>query len=235
VFHVPEGDGPFPVVVLSHGWIATPEIYEPVVTELARNGYLAVAPAYPLSNGLAPGGPTISDVTNQPADASFVLDQVIGASADPESWLYGLADTEHIAAGGHSLGAFTTMGFFNSCCADDRIDAAFPVAGSMPDYEGTWFGGIDTPILVIHGDRDELVPYSRSEQIYAEANSPKYFLTLLGGTHADFATAPGTQQWDISVDAILAFLDGYLRADADALDELAEIGNVDGVSTLVAS
>jgi len=233
VFHVPQGDGPFPVVLFSHGWIATPEIYAPIATQIAEAGYLVVAPAYPLSNGAAPGGPIVGDVLNQPVDASFVLDQVLAASGDEASWLHGLADAEHVAAGGHSLGGFTTMGFFNSCCTDDRIDAAFAVAGNMPGYEGTPYEGIDTPILLIHGDQDELVPYARSEAIYADANPPKYFLTLLGGKHAPFATEPAGEQVQIGVAVMLDFLDGYLRGNETALTDMTEIGNVEGVSTFV--
>jgi len=235
VFHVPKGDGPFPVVVFSHGWIATPEVYLPVLTRLAEHGYLAVAPAYPLSNGAAPGGPITRDVVNQPADASFVLDQVIAASRDESHWLSGLVDEDRVAAGGHSLGGFTTLGFFNSCCTDDRVDAAFPVAGSMASFPGEWFEGTDTPILLVHGDQDELVPYSRSADAYAQANAPKYFLTLLGGKHADFALNAEGRQFDITMDVILAFLDGYLRDDTAALEEIDELGNVAGVSTLVSA
>lgn len=234
VYHVPKGDGPFPVVVFGHGWIATPEIYAPVLDQIAAEGYLVVAPAYPLSNGAAPGGPSLRDIANQPGDASFAIDSVLAASEDENSWLYGLADPERIAVGGHSWGGFTTMGFFNTCCVDKRVDAAFPIAGGQAKFEGEWdFANVTIPLLLIHGDQDELVGYSNSETIFAAAQGPTYFLTLLAGKHAPFATEPASQGTQISVAVILEFLDGYLRGNDAALAEMTTTGNVEGVSTLV--
>ncbi len=232
VFHVPSGDGPFPLVLFSHGLGATPEAYAPLLDVIASAGYVVAAPAYPLSNGNAVGGGSVVDTANQPADASFVLDEVLAASDDDASWLAGLVDAEHIALGGHSLGGITTLGFFNSCCADDRVDAAFPISGRVVNFPGTAYAGIAVPVLLIHGDHDELVPYASSEEAYANVVSPKYLLTLVGGTHSGILRA---EQGAITTTVILDFLDGYLKDDAAALDDITEDGNVEGVATLVSA
>jgi fermentation-respiration switch protein FrsA (DUF1100 family) len=49
------------------------------------------------------------------------------------------------------------------------------------------------PILVIHGDRDSIVPYSLGEELYERLAGPKQFLRLPGADHNDF--------FDISRDA----------------------------------
>lgn len=44
---------------------------------------------------------------------------------------------------------------------------------------------VDSPKLFIHGDKDEIVPFSMGEQLYREAESPKYFLRLEDSGHND--------------------------------------------------
>ena len=46
--------------------------------QLASLGYVVVAVDYPLTNGLAPGGPDVKDVVNQLADVSFLIDTPAG-------------------------------------------------------------------------------------------------------------------------------------------------------------
>jgi fermentation-respiration switch protein FrsA (DUF1100 family) len=41
-------------------------------------------------------------------------------------------------------------------------------------------------ILIIHGDQDEIIPYSMGEEVFEAANQPKKFLNIPGGRHNDF-------------------------------------------------
>ena len=72
----------------------------------------------------------IGDVVNQPGDVSFVIDEVLAASEDPESPLHGVVDPEAIGVVGHSLGGATTWAVaFNTATRDERIDSAMVFAG----------------------------------------------------------------------------------------------------------
>ncbi|MGI8709494.1 MAG: alpha/beta hydrolase family protein, partial [Acidimicrobiales bacterium] len=122
--------GRFPLVIFSHGVTGKATFYNQVLRAWASAGYVVVAPDYPLSNLDAPGGPTVSDVGQQPGDASFVLDQFLGDAKSAKELPAPLAkvadhiDGDHIAAVGHSLGAITSLGLgYATCCTDDRIDA----------------------------------------------------------------------------------------------------------------
>lgn len=42
-----------------------------------------------------------------------------------------------------------------------------------------------TPILVVHGNRDEVVPLEQGKQLYQLANEPKTLFEVEGGTHGD--------------------------------------------------
>jgi fermentation-respiration switch protein FrsA (DUF1100 family) len=44
---------------------------------------------------------------------------------------------------------------------------------------------ISIPKLIIHGDNDELVPFSMGEKLFEEAGEPKYFYPIKGAGHND--------------------------------------------------
>jgi len=56
------------------------------------------------------------------------------------------------------------------------------------------------PILVAHGDEDEVVPYALGERLFAAAPEPKRFFRAVGAHHNDVFDAPGL------IDAIAAFV-----------------------------
>lgn len=43
----------------------------------------------------------------------------------------------------------------------------------------------NTPILIIHGDRDEVVPFSQGERLFSLANEPKTLFNVKDGRHGD--------------------------------------------------
>ena len=117
------GEG-FPVVLV-HGFTGTPKYYEGLLRAWAASGYVVAAPAFPLSNGDAPGGPNQNDVINQPGDATFVITQMLELSGRGNGPLRGMIDPRHIGVAGHSAGGTTAMGVaLNTCCRDGRIGAA---------------------------------------------------------------------------------------------------------------
>ena len=44
---------------------------------------------------------------------------------------------------------------------------------------------VQVPLLVLHGDRDDVVPYEQGKQVFAAANPPKAFYTIKGAKHND--------------------------------------------------
>ena len=44
---------------------------------------------------------------------------------------------------------------------------------------------VRTPVLIIHGDRDEVIAYEFGQRLFAAANQPKAFWTIPGATHND--------------------------------------------------
>ncbi len=44
-------------------------------------------------------------------------------------------------------------------------------------------GNYSGPLLIAHGDADELIPFSQGERLFAAANEPKRFVRIAGGDH----------------------------------------------------
>jgi uncharacterized protein len=59
--------------------------------------------------------------------------------------------------------------------------------------------GVHVPLLVAHGDEDEVVPYALGQALFAAAGEPKRFLRLLGAHHNDVFEHPRL------LDAVAAF------------------------------
>jgi hypothetical protein len=46
-------------------------------------------------------------------------------------------------------------------------------------------GGIRVPLLILHGDRDDVVPIAQGRRLFEAANPPKTFYTIRGARHND--------------------------------------------------
>lgn len=47
-----------------------------------------------------------------------------------------------------------------------------------------YIGDVDMPVLIVHGDRDTVVPFSQGQRLFELANEPKQFVRLSGSDHA---------------------------------------------------
>jgi dienelactone hydrolase len=221
-------DRRFPLLVFAHGFTATGPAYGGLLRRIASSGYVVAAPTFPLSNGQAPGGPRIADYVHQPADVSFVIDELLRLEADDDSFYDDLIRRKRIAAAGHSLGGVTTIGLLNPCCRDPRIDAYIPMSGIEAPIGEPYDYRRKAPILLVHGTHDDIVPFAGSLSVFAEARRPKYLLSLLNGGHVPFGPPYG----DVVITSVLHFLDRYLKHRGGSLHALLDDGNVPGVAQL---
>ena len=63
---------------------------------------------------------------------------------------------------------------------------------------------IDVPLLIIHGDRDEIVPYSQGQRLFQAAREPKTFYAIAGVGHNDTYVVGGESYFE----AIAHFING---------------------------
>jgi fermentation-respiration switch protein FrsA (DUF1100 family) len=221
--------GRFPVVVFSHGLTAVPTDYRELVTRWAAAGFVVVGPAYPhTSRGVKQF--EVLDVVNQPADASFVLTQVLALDTSKTDGLRGHLNAERLAAAGHSAGAITTVGLFANG-RDKRLDAGIVLAGNGLGM-GSTYAGAPAALLFVHGDQDPITPYSLGLSAFnsAPATWPTAFLTLSGQGHMDPYLRRDKPAFRVVAAITTDFLRWTLYGDAAAKARLA--GDAKGAGSL---
>lgn len=68
-------------------------------------------------------------------------------------------------------------------------------AGDRYD-SGARIGKVHRPVLIMHGERDEIVPVEQGEALFRAANHPKTFRLLPGARHNDTFYASGPVYWE---------------------------------------
>jgi dienelactone hydrolase len=218
----PTSGGPYPLIVLSHGATGHPDEYTETTQLWASDGFVVATPTFPLTNRTVPGAlANAGDVANQPGDVSFVIDEVLATNDDPASPLHGVVDPEAIGAVGHSLGGATTWAVsFNTATRDERIDSTVIFAGlTIPMAGGELELDSGLPLLVLHGDNDDLV-LDTDLGAYEQAASPKWFVTLLGATHVPAYTDGESRYDELVTRTVLDFWHGTLDGDTQALERV---------------
>ena len=111
------GVGPYPLIVFSHGYGGAPNGYQHLIDYWASHGYVVLAPTHADAAALKLGNPieAMSKELSDPAackqriaDMENILNSLpLIEKKIPQ--LKGKIDSKHIAAAGHSFGAYTTQ------------------------------------------------------------------------------------------------------------------------------
>ena len=165
----PEGTGPFPAIILSHGLGGNAKmIVSARGSEMAKWGFICIATDYTHAGkgGGGRGGREGVDFSQ--------------AGARPENIRRGLAcleilrqrkdvDPKRIALYGHSMGAFVTIAL--AAAASDKLAAAAITSGGIQIAKGSTAAAPTTnvaaqvrvPFLILQGATDTTVPPESSE------------------------------------------------------------------------
>ena len=225
--------GPFPLVIFGHGFNVTPDLYKRILQAWARAGYVVAAPVFPLANPGAPGGPTESDLVNQPADMQFVISRMLAYSSAPSGPFAGLIDPAAIAVSGQSDGGDTALAVaYNSNYRDPRVRAAIVLSGAeIPGVSGFTFTPGAPPLLAVQGSADAVNPPYLTEAFFQAAQRPKYLLTLPGAEHLP-PYSDQQPQLAIVERVTTAFLDAYLKHTKGASQRLRSPGKLGAAAVL---
>jgi predicted dienelactone hydrolase len=226
----PSGTGPWPLLVFGHGFAVTPAVYARLLRAWAAAGYLVAAPLFPLGNAHAPGGPDESDLVDQPADMSFVITQLLTASASAASPLHGLVDPSRIAVAGQSDGGVTAFAVaYERPYLDRRVDAAVILAGAELGHPRSRLRRPAVPLLAVQGTADRVNDPRNTEILYRAVTRPKFLLVLRKAGHLAPYTAPGRAL--AAVERVTtAFLNHYLGSGS--LRDLSQAAHGAGIATL---
>ncbi|GAA0540863.1 hypothetical protein GCM10010172_22690 [Paractinoplanes ferrugineus] len=206
----PPAAGRFPLVLFSHGLFGSAERYAAVAAQLASAGFVVAAPTYPYTSEFAPRFRR-SDLVHQPADARFVLTQVLRLDQTAGDPLRRRIDTEHIAAVGHSAGGYTTTGLFVAG-HDPRLRAGVVMAGWAAAGA---FAGPPATMLFLQGTSDPVVPRTVSHAAWLRVPWTKAYVLLRGNSHSTYLQ-PGDLGYATMLSTVTDFLRWTLGGDETA-------------------
>lgn len=187
IWHPQPLHGLHPVVIYSHGFMSRRTGGSYLADHLVSHGYIVVAMDYPLSRMGAPGGALIKDVVNQPADISFLLDQLLSWHQDRGHQFHGAIDDDRIAAVGLSLGGLTsTLAAFHPQMGDPRIDAAVSLAGPSFNLAPRFFRHRAVPFMMVASPIDPMVAYSVNAADIPQRVPGSVLVTIDGASHTGF-------------------------------------------------
>jgi hypothetical protein len=191
---LPESSETYPVIVWANGTMCAPALYHSLLSKIAAGGYIVVTN----TDMMAANGQT------QRKSIDFILAE----NSDPDSIFYGKVNTDKIGAAGHSQGGRSAV---NAAAADSRIDCVLSLAGSNYKDEAK---KLSTPTFFIAGGADMMVMASMwVKPAYKNCTGAAVYANLKGAIHTTCCLNP-----DAYIDYILAWFDGWLKNDADALN-----------------
>ena len=165
-----------PLIVFGHGMWGHPRKFTWLFGRWADAGYAVAAPAFPRTSDEDAPQSVLAEVVNQPADVSFVLDQLLARE---------IGDAKRVGVGGYSLGAETALAVgLHPRYGDGRIRAVVAIAGALfhPDFEADALRPL--PLLLIHGAEDTKRGRLREAlKTYAAAQEPKQLVMIERAGH----------------------------------------------------
>jgi abhydrolase domain-containing protein 17 len=192
VLHLPNPAAHF-TLWFFHGNAETLGDLEPFLLALRDHGFAVVAFDYP-GYGLSSGTPTDTTVNAAARAVRTYLHAELKIPAD-RVLLYGRS-----LGGGPAMqmaveeapGGLVLQSTFVSVY---RVVTRWPVLPfdqfknlkKMPD--------VKSPVLVMHGENDEVIPFRHGEALYAAARDPKRSLWVPGAQHNDFTEVAGQRYW----------------------------------------
>lgn len=133
----PIGEGPFPLILFSHGTFSSKDMYGPVIDHWASHGYVVALPNHVDSDfGRMPTGyDDMSDIVmSRAADLSHVLNSLDRIEAQVPD-IANKIDREHLIAAGHSIGSYVAM-------LNNGLEIRNPESGRIMAHEEDRFTGV---------------------------------------------------------------------------------------------
>ena len=186
----PATDGPYPVVLFSHGYAGFPEQSADLVTHLASWGFVVIAPDHverSLSGLLGTAAQGV-EKREDPEVLSASLDAAIADATSEDSQLHELMDLDKVAVAGHSAGASAA---YLTASSEDRVKAfiAYSVGTGRPGEDGKAAERPvpDVPGMVMLGTADGIIEPEQSVEVYDGMQPPKYLVEIEGAGHLVFS------------------------------------------------
>jgi pimeloyl-ACP methyl ester carboxylesterase len=216
IYYPADGEGPFAIVIFSHGLGGSREGYAYLGRHWASHGYVSVHLEHEGSDAAVWRGQAKAaeemqraakdplNSINRPKDVSFAIDQLARMQAEDGGPLAEMLALERVAIAGHSFGAYTALAVAGEAgthvsdtrsLADERVRAAIPMSTPVPvlqvEYDKV-YGPIAIPCLHMTGTLDETpVAFTKADDRRIPydhiTKADQFLITFAGGDHAIFS------------------------------------------------
>jgi predicted dienelactone hydrolase len=213
--------GTFPIVVIGHGFVMSPSVYDIYWEALVPEGYIVVVPTTE--------GSLFPSHDNFGKDMAFLVSQ-LQSEAEVNGSLFWNAVAATSAVMGHSMGGGAAFLAMNE---NPSITAMVAMAPAETNPSAiTAASTIDRPTLIFSGINDCVAPPAEHQIPMYEAlsSSCKTYLGIVGGDHCQFAspnfnctfgqstcspqgTISATEQQADVLSNLIPWLDYYLKND----------------------
>ena len=195
-------------IVYFHGNGGNLSNWAPILVAIARRGYSIVAVDY-RGYGVSTGTPTERGLYR---DVEATVQNAWPSAGREIPLVYwGRSLGGSMAAYGATVrkpdGVIVEAGFPSARAAV----RSFPVLALLSLFAsyrfpaGEFLNRAGVPVLLMHGDRDSVIPFALGEELHKEVTAPKEFVVIRGGDHND-AVAPDAAAYWAAVDRFVASL-----------------------------
>jgi len=200
-------DGPFPLVIYSHGDSALRTTASNYTEAIASHGYIVAAPDHLGDTVFDGSDDRATQLFNRPNDISAVIDAMVDPNRSETAGFVDHVNADQIAVTGHqAFTVYATVAGFDNArgeyVADERVGAIIALSPDVGELDDERFAAIDIPALIMVGTEDSSASAIRPWEL--SNSSPSYRVELVGGEHLSFTDVCG----------YLAMLDAAPDADA---------------------
>lgn len=176
-------DGPFPVVLFSHGFASFRTQSTFLTQHLASWGMVVAAPDHPSRGLLAIFSGQEPDSEAAVADVRNTVTLLESEAVVADGPLQGVLDLDHLAIAGHSAGGGTALAVAADPGLGPRLAmyvshaSGASAAGELPDV----------PSVFMFGTDDDIVEPERTQDAFDRAPAPTRLYSIAGAGHLAFA------------------------------------------------
>ena len=202
-----EPEQPIADVVYFHGNGGNLSVWLPVLASLHTAGLRVLAVDY-RGYGLSTGTPSEEGLYRDAAATAQYAARGRSAGASRPLVFWGRSLGGAIAAS--AARSFSPDGLVLESSFPDKASVArtspllrvLNVFGSYRFETAQMLNAFPSPVLVIHGDRDSIVPFTLGRELYEQLSAPKQFVAVTGADHNDLIDPSRFDYWKPVLDFV---------------------------------
>ena len=192
-------------IVYFHGNGGNLSNWAPILAGIVQRGYSVFALDY-RGYGLSTGRPTERGLYRDVDAAIKVAWPEIQTTPPLVYWgrSLGGAMASYAATVRKPDGVIVEAGFPSARAAvrDSPLLAVLSLLASYRFPAGEFLNQAHAPVLMMHGDRDSVIPFALGRELFEQVTAPKEFVVIAGGDHND-AVAPDAAAYWAAVDRFI--------------------------------